>query len=101
MKKINKSILLINICIPVCYGLLFNWYFKGVSGGDLALMAIFLITFLIHFIILLIKHLKKKRDLILSICGMIIGLCISIGLFQYSAYKRSQIEPMIIYGVIY
>lgn len=83
----------VNALISITYTTLLFWWTYNVSGGDIALIALFFSLAFIQFVVLLIS----KRLTLASCAGLLFTVVLFIVIFQVIEYNRSQIKPSLNY----
>lgn len=86
---------IVNFFIELSYFLGYLYLTWDTSGGDIFLWFIYVVTILIHLIIVVIVFFKRKQSLVHSLIGMGIALIISFLIFKVIEYSKTQIKPTI------
>jgi uncharacterized membrane protein len=74
----------------VCLFLTWN-----ISGGDIALIFIYLISLFIHLTIIIVIFFKKKEKLISALCGIAIAMILSFLIYKIIDYKKGETQPKV------
>ena len=83
---------LINIAIVLIYGLIYYFWLEGISGGDIALTALFSFTAIIQMIIVVYQYRKRKKIFLYSVVGILLGFIICYYAFEKQMDKRRNQE---------
>lgn len=85
----KPRVLALNAIIPVVYFCIYLWMLWNVSGGDIALIALFILSIILN-IVIIIKRFKSKRALYAALTGVVIGILISVGIFETIEWQKER-----------
>ena len=99
-KNRNVKIIIANALVVLCYFLMMVYNYLGVSGGDIALELTFILSILIHFILLVflltIPVYRKSHVFSPLLKGLALGILISFLIFSSINYHISSTS---VYGI--
>ena len=95
--RLNKNIW-INILVLLSYYGLYLYLLNDVSGGDLFLLILFVVSVAIHLFVLLIIYYRKRAELGSSMLGLLIGIAIMIASFLFINKKKEMKRPEVEIG---
>lgn len=88
-----------NSFIVIGYFSLYFFLLKGVSGGDIFLLFLFVCSIIIHFVVLLFFYHKSKVPLWKSIIGLLLGVIIAMGWFVLVDNQKKMKKPEVEIGI--
>ena len=84
-----------NFLIVISYFLVYLLLTWNISGGDIFLWFIFIITLLIHLIIVAVIFFKKPKSLLNCFGGIVMAVIVCFSIIKFIEHGKAQTKPTI------
>ena len=88
----------VNMALVLIYSTLYAVLAKGVSGGDIAMFLLSILTMCIQSGILISIGLKNKKRLLANLAGVVIGFVVFCIAFRIYLEIKPKVEPRMVDG---